>query len=159
MAFVAGIVAAAVLQSNSGAVMLVITFAASGLIDLEPAMLLIFGTNLGAIGLRLFLSAGLNRPMLRLVRLEDLFCVISGGLMFGLFLIEQCGVPLVGALVRSLHRSIDIQLAVVFLLSNLIPAAVMTPFMGVWRGCSKNSGRTNRRQRTRRVRCTSCRKL
>lgn len=134
MAFGAGIVAAAVLQSNSGAVMLVITFAASGLIDLEPAMLLIFGTNLGAIGLRLFLAAGLNRPMLRLVRLEDLFCVISGVLMFGLFLIEQCGVPLVGALVRSLHRSIDVQLAVVFLLSNLIPAAVMTPFMGVWRG-------------------------
>lgn len=133
LAFAAGVAAAAILQSNSGAVMLVITFAASGLLDLEPAMLLIYGTNLGAIGLRLFLSAGLGRPTLRLVRLEDWFCVVSGVMMFALFVIEQWGVPLVGAFVRSLHVSINVQLAVVFLLSNLLPAVVMSPFMGVWR--------------------------
>ena len=59
--------------------------------DLKPAMLMLYGTNLGAIGLRLFLSAGLRGERLRLVRLEDFFCVLSGALMVVLFAVEASG--------------------------------------------------------------------
>lgn len=132
-AFAAGILAAALLQSNTGAAMLVITFAGAGAIDFTPAMLMIFGTNLGAIVLRMFLSAGLKGRELRLVRLEDLFCLWSGILMAVLFLLEQAGVPLIGAALRDAPLAVSIKLAIVFLLSNLLPALVMSPFLGACR--------------------------
>jgi len=130
LAFLAGIAAAALLQSNTGAAMLVITFATGGLIRLESAMLLLYGTNLGAIGLRAFLAAGLRGDQLRLVRLEDLFCVLSGVIMVALYALELAGVPLVAAGVRALPVSTATQLAVVFLLSNLLPALLMSVFPG-----------------------------
>jgi phosphate:Na+ symporter len=128
LAFLAGVAAAALLQSNTGAAMLVITFASSGLITLEQAMLLLYGTNLGAIGLRAFLASGLRGAQLRLVRLEDLFCVLSGVIMVTLYIVEQMGVPLVAAGVKSLPVSTATQLAVVFLVSNLLPAVVLSLF-------------------------------
>ncbi len=124
--FLAGIAAAALLQSNTGAAMLVITFATGGLIGLTPAMLLIYGTNLGAIGLRWFLASGLRGAQLRLVRLEDFFCVVSGVVMVALYAVEQAGVPLVAAGVGALPASMATQLAVVFLLSNLLPALLLS---------------------------------
>lgn len=129
-AFVTGVAAAAILQSNTGAAMLVITLAAGGLIGLKPAMLLIYGTNLGAIGLRIFLSTGLRGEQMRLVRLEDLFCVISAVIMLGLYALEATGIPLVAAGTGNLPFELTTKLAVVFLLSNLIPALAMSPILG-----------------------------
>ncbi|MEI6278750.1 MAG: Na/Pi symporter [Verrucomicrobiae bacterium] len=128
-AFVCGIAAAAILQSNTGAAMLVITLAGAGALPVHQAMPVIYGTNLGAIFLRIFLSVGMTGKPLRLVRMEDLFCVVSGVLMMLLFYAEQAGVPLIGALVREVSGGPPIQLAVVFLLSNLLPALLMTPLL------------------------------
>ena len=132
LTFLAGIAAAAILQSNTGAAMLVITLAANGLFDLKAAMLLIYGANLGAIALRMFLSAGLDNRSLRLVRWEDFFCLFSGLLMVALYAVEAAGVPLIGAFVSSLPVSQTTQLAVVFLLSNFLPALVLAPFISKW---------------------------
>lgn len=133
LAFLAGVAAAALLQSNTGAAMLVITLASGGLLALPDAMLLIYGSNLGAIGLRIFLSAGLRGEALRLVRLEDLFCLFSGFLMLILFALESLGIPLVATAVQSLSAPLTIQLAMVFLLSNLLPALALSPFLPVCR--------------------------
>jgi phosphate:Na+ symporter len=132
LAFLAGIAAAALLQSNTGAALLVITFAANGLIGLESAMLLLYGTNLGAIGLRAVLAAGLHGDQLRLVRLEDLFCVLSGVIMITLYGIERAGVPLVMAGLEALPYSTATRLAVVFLISNLLPALLMSVYPKPW---------------------------
>lgn len=129
LAFVCGIAAAAILQSNTGAAMLVITLAGTGAIPVSQAMPVIFGTNLGAIILRLFLSVGMKGDALRLVRMEDLFCAVSGILMMALFYLEEAGIPLVGALVREVSGGPSVQLAVVFLLSNLLPALVLMPVL------------------------------
>ncbi len=130
LAFLAGIAAAAILQSNTGAVMLVITFAANGIIGFDAAVLMIYGTNLGAIGLRIVLSQGLARMPLRMVRFEDLFCIVSAILMLGLHALEAAGAPLVIAFADALPGGITIRLAAVFLLSNLLPALIMTPGIG-----------------------------
>ena len=127
LAFFAGIVAAALLQSNTGTAMLVITLAGAGTLDLHPAAMLIYGSNLGAIALRSFLAIGLGGRALRLVRMEDLFCVASGLLMLGLDLVESSGVPLVRAGVQAVTSDVRVQLALVFLLSNLLPALLLTP--------------------------------
>ena len=130
LTFLAGVLVATLLQSNTGAAMLIITFAANGVLDLKLAMLMLYGTNLGAIGLRLFLSAGLRNERLRLVRLEDFFCLFSGALMVMLFAVEQAGMPLVAALVDSLPVPLATKLAGVFLISNLLPALLVSPLLG-----------------------------
>ncbi len=131
IAFGIGILAAALLQSNTGAAMLIITLAQVGSFSLEQAAVLIYGTNLGAIALRFFLAAGLDAPSRRLVRLEDVFCGWSGVVMAGLFALEAAGVPLVLAGVRAAFAGdIKLELATIFLLSNLLPAVLMAPFLG-----------------------------
>jgi len=50
--------------------------------------------------------------------------------MMILYFLEMAGVPLVGALLRASGTTPAIQLAIVFLLSNLLPALLMMPFLG-----------------------------
>ncbi len=131
IAFGIGVLAAAILQSNTGAAMLVITLAGVGSFALESAAMLIYGTNLGAIVLRIFLALNFDRPSRRLVRFEDIFCVASGALMAALFLLEKSGVPLVLAAVQAaMPGNLKLQLAAVFLLSNLLPAAALSFAIG-----------------------------
>ncbi len=131
LALVAGFLLAALLQSNTGATMLAITLAAQGMFDLPAAAMLIYGTNLGAIVLRVLLSVGMRGVSLQLVRFEDAFCLASGFLMVGLFFVEQLtGLPLVLAAVTWASGKLALQLALVFLLSNLLPAALVTPLLG-----------------------------
>lgn len=131
LAFAVGIGAAALLQSNSGAAMLVITLAASGVFEVPQAALMIYGTNLGAIGLRFLLSTNLDRASQRLVRFEDLFCVCSGVVMLLLFWVESFGIPGPIALSGKIAEdSVATQLAILFLLSNAIPAAILSGFTG-----------------------------
>ena len=129
LAFVSGILVASILQSNTGATLMIITLATAGALDFADAALLIYGTNLGAIALRLLLAAGMRGPALRLVRTEDLFCVLSGLLMLGLYYLEQAGLPLVLALTEAISSDLTLRLALLFLLSNLIPALILTPLL------------------------------
>lgn len=129
-AFAAGVLIAMLLQSNTGATLLIIALAGAGTFTLPQAMLLIYGTNLGAIALRAVLAAELTGTARQLVRLEDLFCLWSGLLMGALYALEfGAGVPLVAALVRD-SGPLPLQLALVFLLSNLLPALTLTPALG-----------------------------
>ncbi len=131
VAFVIGVAVAAVLQSNTASTLLVITLAGAGAFGLEPALMLIYGTNLGAIALRLVLAAELRGTPLQLVRFEDLFCVVSGAMMVALFYVEVVlGVPLVRAAIRLVSGDLKTQLAIAFLLSNLLPALAISPLLG-----------------------------
>src|SRR5262249_39677675 len=127
LAFGAGILAAILLQSNTGASMLVITLAGGGALALHPAAMLIYGSNLGAIALRSILALELSGRSLRLVRMEDLFCVASGLLMVGLDALESSGLPLVRSGVQALPPVIRRGVAFVFRLSSVLPALALTP--------------------------------
>lgn len=130
IAFVIGIALAAVLQSNTASALLVITLAGAGAFDLGSALMLIYGTNLGAILLRLLLAADLRGTPLQLVRFEDLFCLTSGVIMVTLFYVEEvAGVPLLQAAIAQIGDDVRSQLAFGFLLSNLIPAIVLSPLL------------------------------
>ena len=130
IAFVAGFLLAAILQSNTGATMLVITLAAEGMFGLSTTAMMIYGGNLGAILLRVLLTFGMDGVSRQLVRFEDLFCFASGLLMPALFYVERwTGLPLVLAGAARLSPAIAVQLAFVFLLSNLLPAVLFMPFL------------------------------
>jgi phosphate:Na+ symporter len=120
-----------VLQSNTAATLLIITLAGAGAFPPESALMLIYGTNLGAIVLRLLLAAELRGTSLQLVRFEDLFCLLSGAIMVALFYAESLlGVPLVRAAITWLSSDLKTQLALAFLLSNLLPALAISMFQG-----------------------------
>jgi len=55
--------------------------------------------------------------------------VFGGVLMMGLLFAEKAGIPLVLGLAERMDGGAPIQLALVFLLSNLIPAIVFTPLL------------------------------
>ncbi len=130
LAFLAGIAAAAILQSNTGATLLIISFAIKGILTVDVAAPLIYGTNVGAVFLRLFLSAGMHGDGLRLVRFEDIFVIFAGLLMLGLLYLELAGLPLVLALTEWMNPNAATRLALVFLLSNLLPALAFLPLQG-----------------------------
>ena len=109
--------------------MVVITLAQGGALKVSEGMPIIYGANLGAILLRMFLATGLKGSSVRLVRMEDFFCVFGGVLMMGLLFAEKAGIPLVLGLAGRMDGGAPIQLALVFLLSNLIPAIVFTPLL------------------------------
>jgi phosphate:Na+ symporter len=68
---------------------------------------------------------------LQLVRFEDLFCLVSGAIMVALFYTETLlGVPLVRAAITWMSSDLKTQLALAFLLSNLLPAVVISIFQG-----------------------------
>lgn len=135
LAFIAGVVIAILLQSNTGAVLLIITLASNGTLDLAQSTMMIYGANLGAIPLRALLSAGMRGTAVRLVRLEDGFCVMSGALMAALFYLEKfSGWPLVRAAAHALSNDPRMELAAVFLISNALPALLITPLLAqCWR--------------------------
>jgi len=131
VAFLVGIAVAAVLQSNTASTMLIITLADAGAFHLDSALMLIYGTNLGAIVLRLLLAAELRGTSLQLVRFEDLFCLVGGAIMVALFYTETLlGVPLVRAAITWISPDLKTQLALAFLLSNLLPAVAISMFQG-----------------------------
>jgi phosphate:Na+ symporter len=126
--FVVGFLLALLVQSNTAATLIVIALAGAGALDLSQASMIVYGTNLGTIVIRVMLAAGLHGSALQLVRFEDLFCVVSGVFMVLLFYIEKwLHIPLVEALARQVSSDVSFQLAVVFLLSNLLPALLLWP--------------------------------
>jgi phosphate:Na+ symporter len=129
LGFAVGVLVAAILQSNTGSVMMIIALAGAGALDVPQAAVLIYGTNLGAIVLRVVLSSGLRNTAIRLVRFEDFFCLVSGLLMLTLFYLELAGIPLILAFASALAHSIPAQLAVIFLISNLLPAVLLLPWL------------------------------
>lgn len=130
VAFGVGVLAAAILQSNTGAALLIITLFGGGSFQIEQAAMLLYGTNLGAIALRFFLALRFDPPSKRLVRFEDLFCLWSGVLMVALTFVERAGVPLVQAGVQAVFENPRLELAAIFVLSNLLPAATLAFFIG-----------------------------
>lgn len=130
--FAVGLLLALLVQSNTAASLIIIALAAAGALDLRQATMVIYGTNLGTIGIRVVLAAGLHGSAAQLVRFEDLFCVLSGVVMIALFYAEQwLHIPLVEAFARASSSDLSFQLAVVFFLSNLLPALLLWPMRTV----------------------------
>jgi len=131
VAFLVGVALGALAQSNTAATLIVVALADGGALGVAAAVPVVYGTNLGAIGLRWVLSAGLRGSPLRLVRFEDLFCLLGGALMLLADLLERDGhVPLVQALAATITARPGQQVALAFVASNFLPALALAPVLG-----------------------------
>src|SRR5262249_62436015 len=106
--FAVGFLLAMLVQSNTAAALIVIALAGAGALDLPQATMIIYGTNLGTIVIRIVLAMGLQGSAMQLVRFEDFFCLVSGALMIVLFYLESWfHVPLVETWARAVSPELS----------------------------------------------------
>lgn len=126
--FVVGAVITLVAQSSSTVSILAITLQAAGLLGFDQAVMAVYGASLGS-GAAVWLMAGGLAGTARQPVLFQAWLKIAGALLFALLLLveEACGFPLVLALSDLLAKDTDTRLAMLFLLLQVVPAALVMP--------------------------------
>jgi phosphate:Na+ symporter len=131
LAFVSGTAFSFVAQSSTAISILVIGLAQTGLLGPFPAMMALYGANMGSTFARMVLSTTLKGSVRQLTAYQDLFKITGAVLFVSLLYLEASrGVPLVHALVRQLSDRTDRQMALVFLLFNLTTAILFSAMNG-----------------------------
>jgi phosphate:Na+ symporter len=127
VAFAGGAAFSFITQSSTAVSIVAIGFAQTGLIQPYPAMMTLYGANVGSTFARMALSSTLKGSVRRLTAYQDLFKIVGAALFVALLYLEAFeGVPSVHALVAHLSRHVDRQMAFVFLLFNLTTAVVFS---------------------------------
>jgi len=117
------------IQSPQSVAILAIAMTVSGVLDTWTTMVIIYGCNFGG-GLTIYLmSTGLKGTSRQVTIFQVWFNVITGTALLLLFFIERYfELPLVHALVTSLHVDTGQKMAFIYLIYNLFGAAVMFTF-------------------------------
>jgi phosphate:Na+ symporter len=125
--FLVGAVVTAVLQSSGTVSAIAATMTSVGLLSMEQTILIIYGASVGSAVSLWFLSAALHGVGRQLVVLQVLFKSIAALVMLVLLWLELVlELPLVIALVQQMGGNPGVQAAWVFLLFQLVGAAIMT---------------------------------
>ncbi len=127
LAFLVGVLLSFVTQSKAAASLLAIAMIdkQAGVLRVPETMMILYGANLGSSLARRLLSAGARGTVRRLFAFQDGFCVVGSLLFVVLFILEDVGhLPLVRWLVERCSSQVEVQMALVFLLLNLVPAGL-----------------------------------
>lgn len=127
LAFLVGLALSFATQSKTAASLLAIALIdqQAGVLHVPETMMIIYGANLGSSLARRLLSSGAHGSVRQLFTFQDAFCVLGSLLFVTLFLLEEfAGVPLVRWLVEQCSPHVEVQMALVFLLLNLVPAVL-----------------------------------
>lgn len=128
ISFLAGGVLRFIAQSSSTVSIIAMTMGLSGLIQLDQAMMMINGMYIGSALTVYLLSAGVRGTPRQIAIYQALFNLTGSIVLVFLFLLESfSGVPLIGALARYLSTDIARQIALLFLISRMIPIIVTLP--------------------------------
>ncbi len=125
LAFLVGVVLSFLTQSKTAASLLAIALIheQASVLRVPETMMIIYGANLGSSLARRLLSSEAHGSVRQLFTFQDVFCVFGSFLFVLLFVLEQgFRVPLVRWLVERCSPQVEVQMALVFLLLNLIPA-------------------------------------
>jgi phosphate:Na+ symporter len=127
LAFVAGAFLAFVAQSAAAVSIVAIALMKGGLFSINQTMMIIYGTNVGASCTTWFLSAGLKGTTKQLVMSQVFFNYLGGLLFVPLFYLElYTPLPLVKAGVTSITTNIEQQMALVYLVFNLVVSVFLS---------------------------------
>lgn len=121
----AGFGVTAVVQSSSATTAILVTMAAAGLLDLQSAMPMLFGANIGTCVTAMLSSIGANKTAKRAALVHLLFNVI-GALVFLIFLLQPTT-----WIVEWLGGEPERQLANAHTVFNIANTLLMIPFAGV----------------------------
>ena len=124
--FLSGIVLRVLTMSGAAATLLAVSLSASGIFDIQLAIITIYGVNFGAAVTTWLFSWGVSGDSRKITRYQVLFDVLGTLILVPLFLLENAtGVPLVQALVVALTDNSQLQMAYVYLIFNLTSAAAL----------------------------------
>lgn len=131
LAFLVAALLTSIVQSSSAVCVFGITMATLGVITTDQAIMLIYGSCLGA-GVPLYLlSASLTGRSRQVAMYQVIYCVLLCAVLVPLLYVElYFDVPLMKALVLSFDLDLDQQLALVFIFLVLFTAPFMLAAMG-----------------------------
>ncbi len=128
--FLLGALLTGLVQSSAAVTAIVMSLASSGVVDMQFAIFVILGTNLGTCAVALLSSLGTSVNARRAAFVHFSFNLI-GGILF----IIPLSFPVIsGALVRFLTSfipNIAIQIAVFHMFFNLVTTAILLPFQNL----------------------------
>lgn len=127
--FLVGAVVTLIAQSSSTVSILAITLKAAGLLSFDQAVATIYGASLGSGLAVVLLAGGLEGTARQPVLWQATLRAAGAGLFLLMLQLERSfDIPLVLWGVGQLTQELDTQLALVFLLLQLITALLSTPF-------------------------------
>jgi len=129
MAFGMGTLASLITTSTATVALIAVAVANARLLEMNEAVAMIYGANLGSTITRIFLTQSATGTLRQVSRFQDLFKIIGTLIFVLLFFIEEYfGIPLVQGLVVRLVPSLPLQLATVNLVFNGSLAVVAVLF-------------------------------
>ena len=131
--FLVGAMLSFVIQSSLAVVILTIAFLQAGVFSLEQSIMIAYGSKLGSSLLTLVLSSGLTGESKQVARFQVAYNIVGELIMVPAFYLETFGgVPLVAALAASMTDKVDMQLAIINLLFNIVPGTLIYATLGAW---------------------------
>lgn len=132
IAFLVAVVLTAVVQSSSAVSVFGISVATIGVISVDQAIMIIYGTYIGSSVILYLLSASLTGRSRQIAMYMVLTNVVICGILVPLFYLElHFGIPLMKALVLAIDLDLDQQLALVYVLASVFPLPIMLAGLNV----------------------------
>jgi phosphate:Na+ symporter len=129
MAFGIGALASFATQSTATVALISVALANAGLLEMDEAITMIYGANLGSTLMRMLYTKGITGAPRQVSRFQDLFKIVGTALFVLLFYVEEhFDIPLVQELVRRTIPSLPLQLATVNLIFNGTMAVLAVMF-------------------------------
>ena len=131
LAFLVAALLTAILQSANAVCVFGISLASVGVISVDQAIMVIYGTCLGSSAILYLLSAGLTGRSRQVAMYMVLYDALACGVLVPLLYCElQFEIPLMKALVLAVDLDMDQQLALVYVLISVLPLPVMLVGLG-----------------------------
>ena len=126
LAFLVAVVLTAIVQSSSAVAVFGISVATVGVISVDQAIMIIYGSYIGSSVILYLLSANLTGHSRRIAMYMVLANVLICCVMVPLFYLElHFDIPLMKALVLGIDLDLDQQLALVYIFASVFPVPIM----------------------------------
>ena len=131
LAFLVAALLTAILQSANAVCVFGISLATVGVISVDQAIMVIYGTCLGSSAILYLLLAGLMGRSRQVAMYMVLYDALACGVLVPLLYCElQFEIPLMKALILAVDLDMDQQLALVYVLISVLPLPVMLVGLG-----------------------------
>lgn len=119
-----------IVQSSMATIIIGMALAGAGLLTFEDAMIVVYGGNVGSSVLTFMLSTKIKGQSKQIAMFQGYYNFVGAFMVLPIFLIEVYGgVPLFGALVKSITNDLATQLALLNTLFNFVPGLVLVFFL------------------------------
>ena len=130
LAFFIGTALTVIAQSSTAVSLIAIALTKVDILEINDTMMVIYGTNVGSSLITWLLSSGLKGTGKQLAMYQVIFNFVGAAILIPMFYLEvHFHVPLVKWVVAKLATSVEEQMALVYVIFQVLPAIIMFAFM------------------------------